>query len=441
MPRVVEQVVFSKIRVAEMKRVAAYARVSSSKDAMHHSLSAQVSYYSSLIQSKPGWVYCGVYADEAVTGTKDTRENFVKLLDECRAGKIDMILTKSISRFARNTVTLLSTVRELKDLGVDVYFEEQNIHSMGSNGELMLTILASFAQEESLSASENQKWRIKKNFEEGKPWNCTVYGYRNVRGTLVVHEQEADIVKTIYAMFLDGKGILSIQEWLNSHNIPTRFNRKWTHRAVSVVLRNEMYTGNLLLQKTFRENHITKRQIKNEGQLPKYRVEQTHEAIIDEETFFRVQLELLRKKEKHNKGVNSCARYPFSGMIKCECCGATYKRKITPTRVVWICSTLNSQGKTSCPSSKQIPDDALETAVKKALNMAEFCEDAFKNTVELIYACEHNMLKFLKKDGSVLVAEWIPPSRKDSWTEEKRQMARERKENYNARCNSYSSNN
>ena len=145
---------------------------------MLHSLSAQVSYYSSLIQAHNDWEYVGVYADEAITGTKQMRKNFQRLLDDCRDGKIDLIITKSISRFARNTVTLLETVRELKLLGIDVYFEEQSIHTISADGELMLTILASYAQEESRSASENQKWRIKKNFEEGIPWDGTLLGYR-----------------------------------------------------------------------------------------------------------------------------------------------------------------------------------------------------------------------------------------------------------------------
>ena len=156
-------------KLQRKKQVAAYTRVSSGKDAMLHSLSAQVSYYNDLIQKEDGWEFVGVYSDEAITGTKEGRADFQRMLADCRNGKIDMIITKSISRFARNTVTLLETVRMLKALGVDVFFEEQNIHTMSADGELMLTILASYAQEESLSASENQKWRIKKNFEEGMP--------------------------------------------------------------------------------------------------------------------------------------------------------------------------------------------------------------------------------------------------------------------------------
>ena len=185
--RIVERVQFPNKPTVKLLRTAAYARVSSGKDAMLHSLSAQVSYYNSLIQNNPEWLFCGVYADEALTDTKDNRENFQKLISECRAGNIDLIITKSISRFARNTVTLLETIRELKELGVDVYFEEQNIHSICPDGEFMLTLLGSYAQEESYSASENQKWRIRKDFEQGRLGSITMLGYeRSNDGTLII---------------------------------------------------------------------------------------------------------------------------------------------------------------------------------------------------------------------------------------------------------------
>ena len=186
----------------QMKNVCAYARVSSGKEAMLHSLSAQISYYQNLIKSRPGWKFCGVYADEALTGTKETREKFQEMLSACKDGKIDLIITKSISRFARNTVTLLETVRELKDLGVDIYFEEQNIFTMSTDGELMLTILASYAQEESLSASENMKWRIKKLFEQGLLPSGRLLGYKYNEGAYEVIPQEDETVKRIYSMYL-----------------------------------------------------------------------------------------------------------------------------------------------------------------------------------------------------------------------------------------------
>ena len=216
---------------------------------MLHSLSAQVSYYNELIQSNLEWLFCSIFADEALTGTKDSRENFQKLLAECRAGKIDLVITKSISRFARNTVTLLETVRELKSLGVDVYFEEQNIHSISPDGELMLTVLAAYAQEESLSASENQKWRIKRNFEQGKIGNIKMLGYRrNKDGVLEIVPKEAETIRMIFQDYLSGMGKLSICNKLNEMHIPTRYGSEWTPEAVRRILQNEKYCGDLLLQ-------------------------------------------------------------------------------------------------------------------------------------------------------------------------------------------------
>ena len=226
MIRRIEQVRFTGV-APKKKRVAAYARVSSVKDAMLHSLSAQVSYYSEYIQ-KHGWEYAGVYADEAITGTKHKRENFQKLLEECRAGNVQMVITKSISRFARNTVTLLQTVRELKDLGVDVYFEEQNIHTMSADGELMLTILASYAQEESLSASENQKWRLQKCFQNGDMVNTyRIFGYRYINGTLVVEPTEAEYVREIFQRAIRGDTFGSISKWLNENGIRCSSGGEW----------------------------------------------------------------------------------------------------------------------------------------------------------------------------------------------------------------------
>ena len=214
MPKTITKVVYPP-KLQSKKKVAAYCRVSSGKDAMLHSLSAQVSYYNGLIQKEHDWEFVGVYADEALTGTKSDRADFQKLITDCRAGKIDMVITKSISRFARNTVTLLQTVREFKALGVDIYFEEQSIHTMSSDGELMLTILASYAQEESRSASENQKWRVKKNFAEGKPWSATILGYRYFQGQYIIVPEEAELVRRIYRMFLDGLGTNAIAQTLN----------------------------------------------------------------------------------------------------------------------------------------------------------------------------------------------------------------------------------
>ncbi len=287
--RTVEQVIFQNTKVPEKTKVAAYARVSCGKDAMLHSLSAQVNYYSNLIQNHSGWTFCGVYADEAKTGTKDSRENFQSLIEDCKAGKIDLVITKSISRFARNTVTLLNTVRELKSLGVDVYFEEQNIHTISGDGELMLTILASYAQEESLSASENQKWRIRKNFEQGIQSTFSLYGYRCKDRNITVYEPEAKVIKQIFKMYLSGIGSINIANHLTALGIPSQSGGEWSSKTIVSMLKNEKYTGDMLLQKYYTKDHLTKKDTINKGELPQYYVENSHEGIISKDDFQAVQ--------------------------------------------------------------------------------------------------------------------------------------------------------
>ena len=201
------------------KNAAAYPRVSDGKDAMLHSLSAQVSYYSGLIQRNPEWNYCGVYSDEDYTGTKAERPEFQRLLEDCRAGKVDIVLTKSISRLARNTVTLLATLRELTALGVAVFFEKEGLWSNGGDGELLLSILSSYAQEESRSVSENCRWRIRRDFEAGKPTHSRAYGYLQEGDTFAIIPDEAAVVKQIFSDYLGGMGILAIQKKLLAQGI------------------------------------------------------------------------------------------------------------------------------------------------------------------------------------------------------------------------------
>lgn len=405
MGRKVTQVDFGAPELPRDKNVAAYCRVSSGKDAMLHSLEAQVSYYSSLIQSRSGWEYAGVYADEARTGTKDTRKNFVRLLEDCRAGKIDMVLTKSISRFARNTVTLLETVRELKEIGVDVYFEEQNIHSVSTDGELMLTVLASYAQEESRSASENQKWRIKKNFEEGKPWSSTLLGYRNVNGRYEVVPEEAETVRMIFDWYLEGMGATTIRNRLNAMGIKTRLGNKWSRSPILKLLRNYAYTGNLLLQKTYRENHITKKCIINQGEKPMYHATGTHEAIIDMDTFNQVQEEIRRRAEqfKHKEGQKS-QTYPFSGLVRCGRCGKNYVRSGAPAYRTWTCRTRRKEGLKNC-GADIIPEDELFRLTAEVLG-GEVTEDAVRDKITDVRAEENRTLVFCLKNGKETVKQW-----------------------------------
>lgn len=250
------------------RRVAAYARVSSGKDAQLHSLSAQISYYNSYIGSRGDWELIGIYADEAVTGTKDSRPEFQRLLTDCRAGKIDMVIAKSITRLARNTVTLLETARELKALDVDIFFEKENIHTLSTDGELMLTLLASFAQEESRSVSENVKWRIRKKFESGIPTGSSMLGYQFKDGMLQVVPAEAEIVRQIFSDFLSGMGRVAIARKLNRMGLTTREGNPWGISSLYYILRNDKYTGNLLLQKTYSVDHVSKKHVINRGSFP-----------------------------------------------------------------------------------------------------------------------------------------------------------------------------
>lgn len=415
MDKNIEKVVFFVPKQPKMKRVAAYARVSSGKDAMLHSLSAQVSRYSEMIQTHPGWLYAGVYADEAKTGTKDSREGFRALLNDCRAGKIDIVITKSIARFSRNTVILLEAVRELRALGVDVFFEEQNIHSISAEGEMMLTILAVLAQEEAMSVSNNQKWRVRKNFREGRPWNTTMLGYRNENGILTVVPEEAAVVRKIYAMFLDGMGAQAISNQLNEEGFKTRFGNPFSYTGIRRILRNYAYTGNLLLQKTYSEDGITKRRRVNLGELPMYHAEGTHEAIITADDFSRVQEEMKRRAEKFTPKHQGKAEYPFSSLITCAKCGKRFIRKKTKGGPVWICPTFNRVGKAACPS-KQIPEAVL----------LKLTEDIDLRRVAGITAYDGNRLVFDFENGGSAERLWLDRSRSESWSDEKKKKASEK---------------
>ena len=406
-----------------LERVAAYCRVSSGKDAMLHSLSAQVSHYSEFIQRRPSWAYAGVYADEALTGTKDNRPEFQRLLADCRAGRIDRVLTKSVSRFARNTVTLLETVRELKELGVAVYFEEQNIDSLSGDGELMLTILASFAQEESKSVSDNCKWRIRKDFSEGKPMNLPLlYGYRREKGHIVIDEQEAEIVRFIFRSCLNGMGKGRITEALREQGVPCRLGGEWQTETVGGILKNEKYTGDALLQKTYIENHLTKRKCFNRGELPQYYAESTHPAIIDHEMYEKVQVLIAERREKTNVQKDVTARYPFSGLIVCGCCGAHYHRRTNPTRITWQCVTYLRRGKKHC-AAKQIPEETLRSLTREALGVPEITEENIRALAEIQIPCPNHIL-FVFKDGHETERVWQDRSRAESWTDEMREKAR-----------------
>lgn len=403
-------------------RTAAYARVSSGKESMLHSLSAQVSFYSELIQQNPSWLYCGVYADEDYTGTKSNRPEFQRLLADCRAGKIDQIITKSISRFARNTVTLLEAARELKTLGVDCYFEKENIHTLSSDGELMLTILASYAQEESLSVSENCKWRIRHDFQDGRLVAAPPYGYRMKDGKLEVVPEEAEVVKAIFAAYLSGMGRNAIMKQLKKAGTVNRAGKPFHEHSIEVILSNEKYVGDALLQKYYSLDHLSKKRMVNRGELPMYYIRDDHEAIVDRETYERVQEERRRRSEARNPGqrTDSC----FSQKIVCGNCGHFYRRKAAHGIAHWACRVYMEQGKAAC-CCKQIPETALMRAAMEALDMEIFDGAAVKQRIERIEVPAPNHLVFCLKDGRRVEHVWSDRSRRESWTDKMRARARE----------------
>ena len=416
-------------QILTCQRTAAYARVSCGKDEMLHSLAAQVSFYSELIQSKPEWEYAGVYADEAETGTKDSRPEFQQLIDDCRAGKIDLIITKSISRFARNTVDLLQTVRELKALGVSVFFEEQNLNSLSGDGELMLTILAAYAQEESRLVSENCKWRIRKDFKEGKAAGHTrIYGYYYTAGKFTVNPAEAEVVRMIFADYLNGMGRNAIMKKLTALGIPTKCGGRWSESTVNSILSNEKMVGDMCLQKTIVTDHLTKRWRRNRGESDQYYIEGSHEPIVNVETFKAVQAEITRRATKV-KPSRKQTLSEFTGIIRCGRCGANYRRKINAAgtkyaKTTWACATYTNRGKGECPA-KRIPEDILKAKCAEALMIAEYDAESFARRVTSITIPDDGVLVFAFKDGTERTLAWANPSRRESWTDEMRATARE----------------
>jgi len=404
------------------KRVAAYARVSNETGRLLHSLSAQVSHYSAYIQRNPEWEYAGVYADRGETGTSKTRSDFQRLIDDCEAGKVDIVLTKTVSRFARNTVDLLETVRRLKEIGVEVRFEEQGISSMSGDGELMLTILASFAQEESRSISENIKWRFRNGFKEGKQKHTQVYGYRWDGDNYVIHPEEAVVVRYIFSGYLDGKSPRTLGLELDAMGAKPMFSGKFSLKTIFSMLENEKYVGVLVMQKTFMESNANYVKKKNNGELPRYVIEDAHPAIIDREVFDKVQARLKERKVAVERTV-------FTGKILCEVCGLNFQRatKQYRGRKTKVMTCINRKNGRPCGcDTKAIPEKALENVTAEVLGLSAFDADVFEAKVKQIVAPSKNTLVFHFKSGKKVTRTWISTANKDCWTPERRAAQSER---------------
>lgn len=353
------------------RRVAAYARVSTASEEQATSYEAQVGYYTEMINSRVDWELAGIYTDEGITGTSTKhREGFKRMVADALAGQIDLIVTKSVSRFARNTVDSLTTVRELKDAGVEIFFEKENIWTLDAKGELLITIMSSLAQEESRSISENVRWGIKKRFADGQVFMPypNFLGYdKGPDGRPQINEDQARIVRRIYRMFLSGHSAHAIAATLTREGIPSPGHTKgrWHAQVVDSILRNEKYKGDALLQKTYITDFLTKKQVKNHGEIAQYYIEGSHEAIIEPETWDLVQAELALRKGR--RGV-----YPFTQKIQCSVCGAFYGSKVwhsnDPYRsVIWQC---NNKYKVEHPRPMPHPtDEDIQEAFNRALTI------------------------------------------------------------------------
>ena len=379
------------------------------------------------IQKNPEWEFAGVYSDLGISGTGiEKRNDFKRLLQDCEEGKIDIILTKSISRFARNTVDLLNVVRHLKELGIEVRFEKEGISSLTGDGELMLSILASFAQEEVISTSNNIKWAIKKKFESGKP-QCRykIYGYRWDGDNLVIEPEEAKIVKLIFQMYLNKVSAERMEIELKEMGVIATNGGYFNIGTIRDMLLNITYTGNLLLQKSYTPNPLVRRKVKNNGELPKYYVENNHEAIIPMEMFIQVQEERKRRKaegQRANFGKNITC---FSCRVKCPICGKNYMRNSRSKNSdgikahIWTCGTRLTGGSKACPG-KTINEIALKRVSAKVLGLDEFDSNAFDEQIKKVIVIGDDLLEFHFNDGKIISEKWEYNARKEYWTEEKR---------------------
>lgn len=384
------------------KKVAAYARVSKDTERLMHSVSAQVSYYSDLIQKNPEWEYAGVYADSGITGTLVAgRGEFGRMLDDCEAGKIDIILCKSISRFARNTVDLLNTVRHLKDIGIEVRFEKEQINSMSGDGELMLSILASFAQEESRSISENVKWGIHKRFKNGEigAANKHILGYRydDEQKKYVIIPEEAESVRWMFQMYIDGVTLRDIADRMNNAGIHTTLGNDFQEASVRQLIFNEVYAGDIRRQKCYVEDPITKRKVPNQGELPQYYMTDCHEAIIDRETYAKVKAEMERRASLLNP------TYCFTGKIKCGNCGMNFTRRKSTVKgkeyVAWFCRAKKEPGM-AC-TSHNYSEDTLTKACAEMMGTDGFDEEAFSESVRCLTSLADGSLEMQLYGGEV----------------------------------------
>lgn len=366
---------------SKILRVAAYCRVSTNLEAQKSSYKSQLEYYMAKVMQNPQWSLVKIYADRGITGTSvKKRTEFKRMIRACRSGKIDLIITKSVSRFCRNTLDGLEYVRELKSMGVGVLFERENISTLEMDNEMVLTFMMSQAQAESESLSGNVKWGHRKNFKDGKVYHHNMLGYQEGEdGEPEIVPEEAELVRRIYSRYLLGDSVAKIQKDLKTDGIKTVQGKEtWGGQVIRQILQNEKYVGDAMLQKTFVEDLFTRRSVKNTGQLPKYYVHDCHAAIIDKETFYRVQEEIARRASIPKRSVNTktmlakySSKYALSEKVVCGNCGGVFRRiswrRPEGVKVVWRCLTRMELGKKTCVAPT-VTEEVIRQAVVDRLN-------------------------------------------------------------------------
>lgn len=360
-----------------------------------HSLSVQVSYFSHLIQSNPEWEYAGVYADKGITGTSILhRDEFNRLISDCDAGKIDLVFAKSISRFARDTVDCLNAVRNLKGIGVEVQFEREGISTLSTDGELLLTLLASFAQAESESISESIKWVTRKRFERGIPnGHKAPYGYRWDGEMYRVIPEQGEVVKYIFERYLAGDSGYMIAKTLKEQGVVGQYGVPMVDTTVREIVSNISYTGTMILQKYFfTDGHVRK---KNRGELPRYAVEEMFEPLISVPDFERAQVIRRQRAELSSNANVRLTR--FSGLVKCGACGCGVSRRTSGNKKRWVCNTRERKGMSVC-GTKPIPETELETAADDIMGPMD--DSVFRKLVRRISIYDKRV-EFEMKDGKV----------------------------------------